>query len=516
MANIIDKTALQSSGGIPPVYGPTYSGPVAGPQLIPGIPPINTSANTLNPTNIGVQPLKIAPTTTTPIPNITNLTSSDALTSPAPVTPVAPTPSAPSLSDNLASLFGQSQNKEADLATAVDTATSPYTSQLNELNTQIKMQQANAIANQEAATNRVGGTTGSNSTAAQIQQRTDAIEALKLSALAEGMRGNIALAEQHATAAINAKYADINKQIEDAKTNIYQNYDSFTPAEKKKADATLLRLDAQDVLVKQHIEDDQITQGFLQEAIAQSAQNGNPIPTLVLKRANDAKTPTEALQILAPYMVDANAKAKALADLQAQRDTHNLSVANLGKVNAETKALNNPSGLVNSAGKPLTDAQSTSLGYAQRVAQASQIIDTLGGKFASGSVQNLLGPVVPNLLKSDERQQYEQAQKNFINAVLRKESGAAISDSEFASAKAQYFPQPGDGQGVLDNKKANRDLVYQNLMQSAGNPQGVETAKTDQYASFRSQLQAGEILVNRNGKAVAITEKELKPTDIKI
>jgi hypothetical protein len=251
--------------------------------------------------------VNLKPTTQIPAPDITSLMSSEV---PQVVAPTAPQPKQ-GLGDKLAGLIGLSKGKEADLQGQVQMQTQPYAQQLNELNTQIKMQQAKAIQNQELAMQR-GETTGFASREAQAIARTDAIETLKLSALAEGMRGNIALAEQQATQAINAKYADIDRQIEDAKTNIYNNYDSMSPAEKKKADATLLRLDKDDAFVKMRKEDDKITQGFLQEAIAQSAQNGTPIPSLVLQRADQAETPTEALQILAPYMVDADAKAEAL------------------------------------------------------------------------------------------------------------------------------------------------------------------------------------------------------------
>ena len=61
------------------------------------------------------------------------------------------------------------------------------------------------------------------------------------------------------------------------------------------------------------------------------------------------------------------------------------------------------------------------------------------------------------------RQVFEQAQRNFINAVLRRESGAVISESEFANARRQYFPQPGDGPEVLANKARNRQVVIENL-----------------------------------------------------
>ena len=60
------------------------------------------------------------------------------------------------------------------------------------------------------------------------------------------------------------------------------------------------------------------------------------------------------------------------------------------------------------------------------------------------------------------------AQRNFLNAVLRRESGAVISPTEFAEGRAQYFPQQGDKPAVLKQKKANRDLVQQNFIRGAG------------------------------------------------
>ncbi len=339
------------------------------------------------------------------------------------------------------------------------------------------MQQANAIAKQEKAM-QSGETLGFASREAQNVARTDAIETLKLSALAEGMRGNVALAEQQATNAINAKYAQMNADLETAKSNIYDNWDNLTPAEKKKAEATLLRIDKEDAFVKMQMEDEKITQGFLQEAIAQSQANGKPIDTLTLSRAGKAGTPTEALQILAPYMADANAKALALEKLKGERLQNEKTVL-------EIAAIKNPtsSGTVNSQGKPLTDAQATSLGYANRVAQANVIINQLGSNFIGN--KSVVGGLLPNIYKSEDRQKYEQAQRNFVNAVLRQESGAAIAPTEFESAQKQYFPQPGDSEGTIAQKKANRDLAYQNLLQRAGNPQISPETKTVNGVTYK-------------------------------
>ena len=62
-----------------------------------------------------------------------------------------------------------------------------------------------------------------------------------------------------------------------------------------------------------------------------------------------------------------------------------------------------------------------------------------------------------------------QSARNFINAKLRRESGAVIAESEFVEARQQYLPQPGDSDKVLADKKANRDLVYSALRKASGN-----------------------------------------------
>lgn len=62
----------------------------------------------------------------------------------------------------------------------------------------------------------------------------------------------------------------------------------------------------------------------------------------------------------------------------------------------------------------------------------------------------------------------EQAERNFINSILRRESGAAISPSEFESAEMQYFPRVGDSPEVLEQKKENRRIAREGLKQEAG------------------------------------------------
>lgn len=113
-----------------------------------------------------------------------------------------------------------------------------------------------------------------------------------------------------------------------------------------------------------------------------------------------------------------------------------------------------------SSGKAPTAAQFSAAGFANRVADTSSTLDNLANEFSKVTA---VGGVLPNFLKSENRQVFEQAERNFINATLRRESGAAIADSEFDSARQQYIPQPGDSAGVLASKKQNRLRIQQQL-----------------------------------------------------
>jgi hypothetical protein len=66
------------------------------------------------------------------------------------------------------------------------------------------------------------------------------------------------------------------------------------------------------------------------------------------------------------------------------------------------------------------------------------------------------------------QQATDQARRNFVTAVLRKESGAVISASEFANEAQKYFPQPGDAPSVIKQKQEARELAIKALETQAG------------------------------------------------
>jgi len=117
-------------------------------------------------------------------------------------------------------------------------------------------------------------------------------------------------------------------------------------------------------------------------------------------------------------------------------------------------------------GKPLSAAERESRTFATRLSNSSKIIDDLEDQF-TGRLSGI-ARLLPSALKSEDRKSIEQAQRNFVNALLRQESGAAISPEEFESAQEQYFPQPGDTARILKQKSDNRRTVIEGMLLSSG------------------------------------------------
>jgi hypothetical protein len=78
--------------------------------------------------------------------------------------------------------------------------------------------------------------------------------------------------------------------------------------------------------------------------------------------------------------------------------------------------------------------------------------------------------VLPGFLGGPDASQQatDQARRNFVTAVLRKESGAAISPSEFANEAQKYFPQPGNPDSVIRQKQHARETAIKALEIQAG------------------------------------------------
>lgn len=92
----------------------------------------------------------------------------------------------------------------------------------------------------------------------------------------------------------------------------------------------------------------------------------------------------------------------------------------------------------------------------------------IGEKLEQGATSAM--NVLPTFLGGPNaaQQATDQARRNFVTAVLRKESGAVISPSEFAGEAQKYFPQPGDADSVIKQKQNARELAIKALEVQAG------------------------------------------------
>lgn len=128
------------------------------------------------------------------------------------------------------------------------------------------------------------------------------------------------------------------------------------------------------------------------------------------------------------------------------------------------------------AEKPPTAAQSKSAGYVIRMQEADDTIDKMfrTEKF-DATKRGLMVRELPagdklfQVIQNPDAQKYYNAVRAFVNSILREESGAAIAESEFASAAAQYFPQPGDTNEVIEQKRRNRKTAIAGKVAEAGN-----------------------------------------------
>ncbi|MFM0130025.1 hypothetical protein [Paraburkholderia sediminicola] len=170
--------------------------------------------------------------------------------------------------------------------------------------------------------------------------------------------------------------------------------------------------------------------------------------------------------------------AKAIQDLTNARDRFPIGSQQYTTYDNAIKKLAPANGV---AAKPPTEFQSKSATFGARAADADKTLTALEnsdaysvtGQATRQALANIPGVGgiaggIANAMTGPEGQRADQAQRNFVNAVLRQESGATITPAEFDNAMKQYFAQPGDSREVIAQKQRNRQLAIQGFNNSAG------------------------------------------------
>ena len=168
---------------------------------------------------------------------------------------------------------------------------------------------------------------------------------------------------------------------------------------------------------------------------------------------------------------------------------------------------------ITGGGKPLTEAQGNAVAFGARALESNRIVTDLEkqGFRNTGAIRTAIGGVAgmtpfigeqleqgvrstfnvaPTFLggTNEQQQQVEQARRNFVSAVLRKESGAAIGVDEYKNEERKYFPQAGDTDAVIKQKQKARELAIEALKAQAG-PSGVR-----QINQITGQSQGGNVV----------------------
>lgn len=180
---------------------------------------------------------------------------------------------------------------------------------------------------------------------------------------------------------------------------------------------------------------------------------------------------------------DIQIETDRLKKIEAQKaGVHNVTESKVKRINPQSKKeeevlvrTDKASGKVlgetvlSSQPVSLTEQEGAAQRYAARLAFNQKILtDTETSGFDPTAIGTTVQKFVPNRFKSDQVQAYNAAKLNWIAAVLRKESGAAIAKKEYNDADAQYFPQDGDSKAVVKQKQALRELAEEEMTKSIG------------------------------------------------
>jgi hypothetical protein len=271
-------------------------------------------------------------------------------------------------------------------------------------------------------------------------RRQRATEVGALTSIAQAVQGNLQLAQQTAARTVDLEFEPIEAEIDALKFFLDQNAESFNRSEQRRAQQLQIQLQERERLIE--------TQKEERKSILQIAQNAaNPADVLASRSVEDAL-------IVAESRPDPLAQAE-LDKIRAQTD----------EIRRRTELIGVETGDV-SGGIQVKSSQALAAQFSQRLVDANGTLDSLGPRF-TGAASRFAG-LVPRGLQTKDRQRFDQAERNFINAVLRRESGAAIAPSEFDSARQQYIPQPGDTPEVLAQKTRNRQVVQKGFELEAG------------------------------------------------
>jgi hypothetical protein len=130
-----------------------------------------------------------------------------------------------------------------------------------------------------------------------------------------------------------------------------------------------------------------------------------------------------------------------------------------------------PDGTVQIGGPPgkLTEQQSKDVGFYNRASQVGPLLDSMDAALVNfTSEKGSRVPVVGNYLQSDGYRQASQAANEFLLALLRKDTGAAVTDGEMVLYGGTYLPRAGDDEATVKQKREARARAVEGIRMGLG------------------------------------------------
>jgi len=145
-------------------------------------------------------------------------------------------------------------------------------------------------------------------------------------------------------------------------------------------------------------------------------------------------------------------------------------------------------------------------GFKMRAERANDVINELENTFNPNNIRDLAASNLPfdptkieNMLMSAEKKAYDQAKYEFMMPILRMESGAQISESEIDWMNRTYFPQLGDDEETIMQKRLARQRAVESLMPE-------QKPQSKGIASMPAMMYGGPVMAYAQGGAVQMQE----------
>ena len=207
-----------------------------------------------------------------------------------PEIPEIPVPTTPSttLGGLEAAISGiEGFDEEAQVAARTEV----QTRQVNEINDRIRKHNIEALEAEEAALQRAGGTTESASIEASRVRRDFAIKGMYLTAESQAAQGNLTIAQAMAGRAVDAEFNNKKADLRGARADLIAAYDTFSDADKKRANTLLLQIDERDSFVESERE----KRKEIEKAIVIGITQGLDSATAELARGADSLTEAQSI-----------------------------------------------------------------------------------------------------------------------------------------------------------------------------------------------------------------------------